>query len=62
VSAAASTFRQVLPDLNHIWGEEMQRISDPFIGLASCDPLEDVVLFSSRNVEVTLFAPLRSHA
>ena len=36
-------------------GEEPQRVCDPFIGLASSDPLEDVVLLSDRKTEVFVF-------
>ena len=57
VSAAASAFMQDLPDVTHIWGEGQQRVSDPFIGLASCDPLEDLLLLLDRKTEVRIFIP-----
>lgn len=53
VSNAFSLFTQTLPDLHHVWGEEPQRVCDPFIGLASSDPLEDIVLLSDRKTEVS---------
>jgi len=48
---------QDLPDVTHIWGEGQQRVSDPFIGLASCDPLEDLLLLLDRKTEVRIFIP-----
>ena len=49
VCAASSMHRQLLPDL-HL--HTPQRISDAVIGLESCDPLEDLLLITSRKTEV----------
>ena len=50
VCAAASMHTQLLPDKQLF---TPQRVSDPMVGLVSCDPLEDVILLSDRKTEVT---------
>ena len=49
VSASASMHKQLLPDLQL---HTAQRISDPVVGLVSTDPLEDIVVLTSRKSEV----------
>ena len=49
VCAAASMHTQLLPDKQLF---TPQRVSDPMVGLVSCDPLEDVILLSDRKTEV----------
>lgn len=49
VCASASMHTQLLPDLQL---HTPQRVSDPVIGLVSTDPLEDIVVMTSRKSEV----------
>lgn len=43
-------YRQYLPDFGYYASQ--QRVADSHIGLSSCDPLEDVMLFCDKKSEV----------